>query len=301
MKSAIEAWAAWQLEGQHLAVTSVTAYKSQLSQVLDLMPPPDVVKATDLRAVLKHARARGLSDSSVDLLLAALKSFYRWATDNSIPAAFKDFGRKRRPRRLPRPLTEDQCFELLSCCARRGDWLGLRNEALWTLLWATGLRVSEALSLTIAVAGNRPSSLRITGKGNKERVVPVLPDVWHAIDAYLVAMPYAHLSDCSPLFVTNEGNPLTDRDVRRAFEADTQDMGLPDSATPHSLRHSFATHMLNAGASLIDIKELLGHESVSTTAIYTQVAVERLLEQYDMAHPRAQALAPQPAIQSVTI
>lgn len=301
MKLAIEAWAAWQLDGQHLAVTSVTAYKSQLSQVLDLMPPPDVVKATDLRAVMKHARARGLSDSSCDVLLAALKSFYRWATDNSIPAAFKDFGRKRRPRRLPRPLTEDQCFDLLFTCAKRPDWLGRRNEAIWTLLWATGLRVSEALSLTIADAGERPCSLRITGKGNKERMVPVLPSVWVAIDAYLIAMPFAHFGDDHPLFVTAEGNPLTDRDVRRAFEFDTRNMGLPDNATPHSLRHSFATHMLNSGVGLIDIKELLGHESVSTTAIYTQVATDRLLEQYEMAHPRAVAARPQPATPSVTI
>jgi integrase/recombinase XerC len=291
VKSAIAAWADFQLQTGALAVTTVTAYRSQLEQVLDLLPPPDVVKASDMRALVKAARARGIADSSVAIMIAAVKSFYRWATENKAPIAFADFSRRRRKLRLPRALTIEQCFDLLSTCRRRPDWIGARNEALWTLLWATGLRVHEALSLTIADAGARNGTLRITGKGNKERMVPVLSRVWDVVDVYLVAMPFTHLADDSPLFVTVEGNPLTDRDVRRLFAGDALALQLPDDASPHSLRHSFATHLLNSGASLIDIKELLGHESVSTTAIYAHVAMERILDQYDGAHPRAGARA----------
>jgi integrase/recombinase XerC len=286
MKSMIAAWANYQLAGQHLAVTSVTAYRSQLDQCADLIVPPDVVRAADLRAILKVARARGLGPGSISVLLAALKHFYRWSADADV-SAFSDLHRARRKVRLPRALTEDQCFDLLVAAAKRNSWLGKRNEALWTLLWGTGLRVSEALRLEIGEAGARRDVIRIIGKGNKERMVPVLPSVWDAIDAYLVAMPFSHFDDDHPLWVSDTGTPLSDRDVRRLFEEDTRRLALPADASPHSLRHSFATHLLNGGASLIDIKELLGHESVSTTAIYTSVATAKLLEQYDAAHPRA--------------
>lgn len=294
MRDAIEAWAQHQLTHDLLAVNSVTGYRTQLQLVADLLLPPDIVKPADIRAVIKHARGRGLGDKSVNVLLAALKSFYRWCAENS--AAIEALRTVRGPRaktnaRLPRALTEDQCFDLLAAAAHRNSWLGKRDVALFTLIWATGLRVSEALKLTIADAGAARDVLRVWGKGDKERMVPVLPAVWSAIDDYLIAIPSADLDDEHPLFVSENLVPLGDRDVRRIFELYAKRLGLPKDASPHSLRHSFATHMLNAGANLIDLKELLGHESVSTTAIYAHVATDRLVQIYESAHPRAELAA----------
>lgn len=288
MRDAIEVWAKYQTEGQHLASGSIALYRAQLIQYLDLLPPPDVVRAADIRALLKHARARGLSPSAINVLLAALKHFYRWATDNAAAGAFRTMSQHdKRKQKLPRALTIDHCYGLLVECAKRGDWLGKRDEALFTLLWATGLRVSEALSLKINFAAERRDAIRVIGKGSKERVVPILDCVWDVVDEYLVALPHSGLDDDAPLFVTENGTALGDRDVRRIFAAYAARLGLPEDASPHSLRHSFATHLLNSGANLIDLKELLGHESVSTTAIYAHIAMDRLLEQYDAAHPRA--------------
>jgi integrase/recombinase XerC len=294
MRAAIEAWQQHMRQQDLLAVTSVTAYAGQLMLVADLLLPPDVMSAKDVRAVVKHARTRGLGDKSVNVLLAALKSFYKWCANDS--AAIEALRTVRGPKvkansRLPRALTIDQCFELIAAASHRNGWLGKRDEALLTLMWATGLRVGEALKLTIADAGERRDVVRVWGKGNKERLVPVLPAAWDAIDAYLVALPTADLADEHPLFVSENLVPLVDRDVRRIFASYAKRLGLPADASPHSLRHSFATQLLNAGASLIDIKELLGHESVSTTAIYAHVATDRLMETYEKAHPRAAAVA----------
>ncbi len=292
MRDAIDAWAQHQLTHDLLAVNSVTAYQTQLTLVVDLLPPPEHASASDIRAIIKHARARGLGDKSVGVLLAALKSFYRWCADNS--AAIEALRTVRGPRvkvnsRLPRALTIDQCWQLLDAASARNTWLGARDAALYTLLWATGLRVSEALRLTIGDAGTQRDVIRVWGKGDKERAVPVLAAAWEAIDAYLIALPTADLADEHPLFVSENLVPLSDRDVRRTFELYAKRLGFPPDASPHSLRHSFATQMLNGGANLIDLKELLGHESVSTTAIYAHVATDRLVEIYDNAHPRAAA------------
>ncbi|HEY4029753.1 MAG TPA: tyrosine-type recombinase/integrase, partial [Caulobacteraceae bacterium] len=189
---------------------------------------------------------------------------------------------------LPRPVTEDQARSLLLEAGeddRREPWELLRDEAVLTLLYGCGLRISEALSLKRSDAPLR-DSLRVVGKGSKERVVPVLPVVREAVDAYLAVLPFTLAPD-APLFRAKRGGPLGPRPVQALMQRLRGRLGLPASATPHALRHSFATHLLGAGADLRSIQELLGHASLSTTQRYTAVDAAGLLAIYNKAHPRA--------------
>ncbi|HQN50908.1 MAG TPA: tyrosine-type recombinase/integrase, partial [Phenylobacterium sp.] len=188
----------------------------------------------------------------------------------------------------PRPVTEDQARGLLIEPTRdpdREDWEAARDQAVLTLLYGCGLRISEALSLTRADAP-LPASLRITGKGSKTRIVPVLPAVQQAVADYLAELPFA-LSPDEPLFRAKRGGPLSPRHVQATVQTLRGRLGLPKSATPHALRHSFATHLLGAGADLRSIQELLGHASLSTTQRYADVDAEGLLSAYAAAHPHA--------------
>ncbi len=188
----------------------------------------------------------------------------------------------------PRPVTEDQAQGLLLEAGddeSRQDWELARDEAVLTLLYGCGLRISEALSLKRSDAP-LSESLRVVGKGQKERIVPVLPVVREAVDAYLAALPFA-LDRDQPLFRAKRGGALGPRPIQALMQRLRGRLGLPDSATPHALRHSFATHLLGAGADLRSIQELLGHASLSTTQRYTAVDAAGLLAIYGKAHPRA--------------
>ena len=169
--------------------------------------------------------------------------------------------------------------------AAADDWTAARDMAILLLLYGAGLRIAEAMSLT---AGVLPlgQTLRVTGKGGKTRVVPIVDAVREAIGAYVAACPYP-LAGGSPLFVGARGGPLNPDLVRRAVRSARRRLGLPDSLTPHALRHSFATHLLAGGADLRSLQELLGHASLSSTQIYTQVDAAQLLDVYRHAHPRA--------------
>jgi integrase/recombinase XerC len=185
-------------------------------------------------------------------------------------------------------VTEDQALGLLAEPEADPDleaWEAARDQAVLSLLYGCGLRISEALSLTAADAPLGPS-LRILGKGSKTRMVPVLPTVSAAVEAYRLATPWPSVGS-DPLFRARRGGPLTPRHVQAAVQRLRARLGLPASATPHALRHSFATHLLGAGADLRSIQELLGHASLSTTQKYTAVDAERLLSAYSQAHPRA--------------
>ena len=189
---------------------------------------------------------------------------------------------------LPRPVSEDQAFGLIEEAGAdpdREDWELARDAAVLTLLYGCGLRISEALSLKRADAPLR-EAIRIVGKGSKERVAPVLPVVREAIDAYVAALPFGLAPD-EPLFRAHRGAPLGPRPVQALMQTLRGRLGLPASATPHALRHSFATHLLGAGADLRSIQELLGHASLSTTQRYTAVDAAGLLSIYAKAHPRA--------------
>ena len=188
----------------------------------------------------------------------------------------------------PRPVTEDQAVGLIAEPALdpdREDWEVARDQAVLTLLYGCGLRISEALSLKRSDAP-LGETLRITGKGSKTRVVPVLPAVREAVDVYLADIPFA-LGPNDPLFRAKRGGPLSPRHVQATVQGLRGRLGLPDSATPHALRHSFATHLLGAGGDLRTIQELLGHASLSTTQRYTDVDAARLSAVYRAAHPRA--------------
>ncbi len=188
----------------------------------------------------------------------------------------------------PRPVTEDQARGLIaepSMDPDREDWEVARDEAVLTLLYGCGLRISEGLSLKRSDAP-LGESLRIVGKGSKTRIVPVLPAVREAVDAYLAAVPFV-LSPGEPLFRAKRGGALSPRHVQATVQGLRGRLGLPASATPHALRHSFATHLLGAGADLRSIQELLGHASLSTTQRYTDVDAAALLSAYNSAHPHA--------------
>ncbi len=273
------------------ADNTLRAYEGNVRIALKSLPPLSEVTICDVRKLFVDS---DLAHQSVNLRLKALKSFFKFCEESgAVSGLTAAVPRSRRvPQRLPRALTVEKCFELLEFESAKGDWIGLRNKALWTLMWGAGLRVSEALSFTFKIAGERRETLVITGKGGKQRLVPVLPQVWQAIEDYIVAMPNAAMSvldDDSRLFVTEAFAPFSPREAQREFAIAKEVLGLPEDASPHSLRHSFATHLLNSegGCNLVDIKELMGHESVSTTAIYAHVATDRMIATYDKAHPRS--------------
>lgn len=243
----------------------------------------------DLRAFLAELSKRDIAPRSVARKLSAVKSFLAFVSDQedtdataalSVPAP--KFLRK-----LPRPLAEEDARDLLTVVGDQGreDWIAARDIAMVTLLYGSGLRISEALGLT-GEAHPLPEMLRIIGKGGKERLVPTLPVAKQAIARYAALCPF-DLGQEAPLFRGTRGGPLNPRLVQRVMEKARTQMGLPASATPHALRHSFATHLLSAGGDLRAIQELLGHASLSTTQAYTAVDAARLLEVYEKAHPRA--------------
>jgi integrase/recombinase XerC len=250
------------------------------------------IAAAELRAYLAHRRSgpRPLSPRSLSQTLSAVRSFHRYL-DRRLGIANAQVGLVRGPRvkpTLPRPVSEDQARGLIAEPGHDPDrepWEAARDTALITLLYGCGLRISEALAIQ---RGDIPlgGSIRVTGKGGKTRVVPVLPAVNEAIAVYLAAQPFA-LPPADALFRAKRGGPFSARHAQAMVQGLRGRLGLPASATPHALRHSFATHLLGAGADLRSIQELLGHASLSTTQRYADVDAAALLSAYAGAHPRA--------------
>lgn len=253
-----------------------------LAALTDLAQP-------DLRAWMAQARAEGLSARSLARKLSAVKSFLAYVADREgcdataiLSARSPKFRKK-----LPRPLSEDAARDIIGTIGDQAseDWIAARDMAVVTLLYGCGLRISEALSLT-GTAQPLPDVLRIAGKGGKQRLVPTLPVAADAVARYAALCPF-ELGREGPLFRGTRGGPLNPRLVQRVMEKARLQMGLPATATPHALRHSFATHLLSAGGDLRAIQELLGHASLSTTQAYTAIDAARLMEVYQKAHPRA--------------
>jgi integrase/recombinase XerC len=246
------------------------------------------LSAADLRAFLADRRGDGLGASSAARELSGVRAFLAYAAEQQGSHAQLPRTRApKRPRTLPRPASPDEAVELAENAAEAASapWIGARDLAILLLLYGAGLRVAEALSLTAAVLPIG-QTLRVTGKRSKTRVVPVVPAVREAIEEYVRQCPYP-LGGAAPLFVGARGGPLNPDLVRRAVAAARRRLGLPDTLTPHALRHSFATHLLARGADLRALQELLGHASLSSTQIYTAVDAARLLDVYRHAHPRA--------------
>lgn len=249
------------------------------------------ITAAELRAFLAFRRQgkTPLSPRSLSQTLSAVRAFHRWL-DRRCGVANDALALVRGPRvkpSAPRPVTEDQAFGLIGEAGDDGErdpWETARDAAVLTLLYGCGLRISEALALRRADAPFG-QSLRILGKGNKTRLAPVLPAVHEAVETYLAACPWP-LDPDRPLFRAKRGGALSPRHVQALMQKLRGRLGLPASATPHALRHSFATHLLGAGADLRSIQELLGHASLSTTQRYTAVDAAGLLAVYAKAHPR---------------
>ncbi len=244
--------------------------------------------AADLRAFLAQRRGQGLGASSAARELSGVRAFLTYAAEQQGSHARLPRTRApKRPRTLPRPVAPDEAMGLAedAADAASAPWIGARDLAILLLLYGAGLRVAEALSLTAAVLPIG-QTLRVTGKRSKTRVVPVVAAVREAIDEYVRQCPYP-LDRGEPLFLGARGGPLNPDLVRRAVAAARRRLGLPDTLTPHALRHSFATHLLARGADLRALQELLGHASLSSTQIYTAVDAARLLDVYRHAHPRA--------------
>ena len=291
-------WASYLQHDRRRSAHTVRAYVATAHRLIeflgryrgeDIVPGALLnVAAADLRAFLADRRGQGLGPSSAARELSGVRAFLRYAAEQQgqTPQLPRTRAPKR-PRTLPRPAAPDEAMGLAEDAAGTASapWIGARDLAILLLLYGAGLRVAEALSLTAAILPVG-QTLRVTGKRSKARVVPIVPAVREAIDDYVRQCPYT-LSGDSPLFLGARGGPLNPDLVRRAVAAARRRLGLPDTLTPHALRHSFATHLLARGADLRALQELLGHASLSSTQIYTAVDAARLLDVYRHAHPRA--------------
>nr|WP_210276845.1 MULTISPECIES: tyrosine recombinase XerC [unclassified Rhizobium] len=250
----------------------------------------EALRPADFRAFLAARRKEGSGARSVARNLAGIRSFLRHLEKKGLVNAAGACAVRspKQPKSLPKPLSDRQAITVVSNDAQLQDepWIAARDAAVMTLLYGCGLRISEALDLTPADIKAGTTTLRITGKGNKTRLVPLLPIVFEAVEKYRQLCPI-HLEDGEPLFRGARGGKLQPAIIQRAMQKLRSAFGLPETATPHALRHSFATHLLAGGGDLRTIQELLGHASLSTTQVYTGVDASRLLEVYDRAHPRA--------------
>ena len=247
------------------------------------------IHTRDMRSWMAHERGRGVGSRSLARSLSAVKSFFRWLAkrhDLEPTAVLLARSPKFEPK-LPRPLEIMAAGEMIEAVKIQSmeDWVAARDAAVLTLLYGSGLRISEALGLTGANVP-LPDVIRIQGKGGKERMVPVLPVTQSAVARYAKLCPF-QMDPKLPLFRGVRGGGLNARIVQKTMQIARMQLGLPATATPHALRHSFATHLLNAGGDLRTIQELLGHASLSTTQAYTAVDSSRLMQVYNASHPKA--------------
>jgi len=298
---AMAEWRRWLTAERRASTHTVAAYERDLSDFLqfqsvhlgDCVSLADLaaLKTSDFRAWLAARARRGLKASSTARALSVVRGFFRWLerrglAENPAVGAVRT---PKVPRSVPRALTREETSEALDTVEGLDDrpWVNKRDTAVCLLLYGCGLRLGEALGLRRREAPSAgQDSLLITGKGRKQRLVPLLPPVVAAIDDYLAACPHPLPAE-GPLFVGIRGGPLGARQVQHRLSELRGLLGLPESATPHALRHSFATHLLAGGGDLRAIQELLGHASLSTTQRYTDVDTAGLMAVYRKAHPRA--------------
>lgn len=306
VQGAVRAWLRFLAHERAYAGNTLEAYERDLRQLCGFLgerlgAPVSLghlnrLTPQDLRAFMAMRRELGACSRSLSRSISALRAFFRFLEKAKLlkNRAVLAVAMPKVPLSVPKPLTVPKAKDVLEESVeayRRGQpkWIGARDNAALLLLYGAGLRVSEALGLDRRDAPLPPSDIvRVKGKGGKERIVPVLPVIQSAIERYLAHCPF-HLPPEGPLFVGAKGGRLSPRILQLLMERMRAALGLPETATPHALRHSFATHLLGSGADLRTIQELLGHASLSTTQIYTEVDRERLLKIYDSAHPRSRA------------
>ncbi|CAA7623516.1 tyrosine recombinase XerC [Magnetospirillum sp. UT-4] len=297
----VEAWRGW-LEGERRASRhTLDGYSRDLAAFLGFLRDHlggeaalaelEGLAPADFRAFLAARQAEGLSRSSMARLMSTLRGFFKFLDRRAVlhNPAIGSVKAPRPPKSVPKPLAAEEAMMALETAGELHDepWLAARDVALFTLLYGCGLRLGEALGLTRREVP-RGDTMVVTGKGRKQRMVPVLAVVREAVAAYIAQCPHPLGAD-APLFVGARGGPLNPGVVQRQMRRLRALLGLPDTATPHALRHSFATHLLAGGGDLRTIQELLGHASLSTTQRYTKVDAARLKGVYDKAHPRAKA------------
>lgn len=298
-QAALDDWLSQLVAVRGRARRTAEAYRRDVSGFLGFLaehrggtPAPSeltAVSLSDIRAWMAHERSRGLSARSLARSLSAVKAFLGWLGDRQGEAATEALSAQSPgfKKKLPRPLAMDAAKAMLDRVEVQATepWIAARDVAVVTLLYGLGLRISEALSLKGGDAP-LPEVLQIRGKGGKERIVPVIAPARDAVEAYRAVCPF-NLGEDAPLFRGQRGGALGPRPIQKVMEAARLQLGLPATATPHALRHSFATHLLAAVGDLRAIQELLGHASLSTTQAYTAVDTERLMAVYEAAHPRA--------------
>ncbi|AWC21637.1 tyrosine recombinase XerC [Aminobacter sp. P9b] len=301
LQAAREGWLKSLAGERRLSTSTVDAYERDTRQFLQFLTghnggPPGIsdirdLRPADLRGYLASRRADGAGARTLGRGLAGVRSLLRFLERQGLVNAAGSAALRapKQPKSLPKPLTAIDAKRVVSAGEQLAEepWIAARNAAVLTLLYGSGLRISEALNLSgTELASPSDTVLRITGKGGKTRLVPVLPVALQAVAEYRKLCPY-HLAAEGALFRGARGGQLDPAIIQREMRKMRSALNLPDTATPHALRHSFATHLLGRGGDLRTIQELLGHASLSTTQIYTGVDTARLLEIYDAAHPRA--------------
>lgn len=295
----LEAWLASSGALRGNADKTIEAYRRDLTGFLSFISVhhgdtagPRALKALtlqDMRAWMAQERRRGVSARSLARSLSAVKGFYRWfgERDGFEPTAVLATRAPKFQAKLPRPIAKDAAVNLIDTLDLQSvePWIGARDVAVVTLLYGCGLRISEALGL-LRKDAPLPDVLRIVGKGGKERIVPVIGVARAGVEKYLALCPFVQ-APADALFLGQRGKPLNARIIQKVMAQARMQLGLPASATPHAMRHSFATHLLEAGGDLRAIQELLGHASLSTTQAYTAVDQARLMDVYMKAHPKA--------------
>lgn len=298
-RDALQEWLDHEKSLKGSAENTVTAYAGDVTEFLAFITGHkgesqglgalSKITISDMRAWMANSRGAGVGPRSLARKLSAVKVFYRWlaAREGFEPTAVLLTRSPKFTKKLPRPLAIDAARDMIETVEMQSlePWVAARDAAVVTLLWGCGLRISEALALK-GIDAPLPQVMRIIGKGGKERIVPVVDAARAAVDAYVKACPHMLIDD-GPLFRGVRGGVLSPRAIQKAMASARMQLGLPATATPHALRHSFATHLLNAGGDLRTIQELLGHASLSTTQAYTAIDTARLLDVYDNAHPKA--------------
>ncbi len=299
LEKAFRDWQRWLADERRCSAHTSDAYARDLISFLKFtaehlgaalrLRDLEGLRTSDFRAWLARQNTKGRKRSSVARALSVVRGFFAWLERNGLATnhAIRAVRTPKLPHAVPKALTIREAADTVDTVAdfSTEEWVGLRDIAVLTLLYGCGLRIAEALSLQRQDAP-RGEQITVTGKGNKQRMVPTLPVVCDAVDAYLKACPWP-MEPEDPLFVGRRGGPLRARVVQRLMQKLRASLGLPETATPHALRHSFATHLLAMGGDLRSIQELLGHASLSTTQRYTEVDSARLLEEYRATHPRA--------------
>lgn len=294
-------WLVWLSDERRIGAKTLEAYERDVRQFLQYMTgfvghPTDLedigdLKPRDLRGFLAKRREAGVGARSLGRNMAGIRSFVRYLERKGLAnsAGLAATRTPKQPRTLPKALTASQAIALADPANQmvQEPWIAARDVAVSALLYGCGLRISEALGLTPKHCKEaRSGAINVVGKGGVDRLVPVLPAVSEALDAYVKLCPYI-TAENEPVFRGAKGGVLQPAIVQKSMRLMRSALGLPDSATPHALRHSFATHLLANGGDLRTIQELLGHASLSTTQIYTAVDTDRLMDIYDRAHPRA--------------